>query len=92
MASDYGSSDFGQRLKKSAIRPPRVQAFMWTRVSKLFKQVKLLILLQNCECAITTFFVVAAGPCRAALTRYAFDKDVGSCREFLFGGCEVDTS
>lgn len=29
-----------------------------------------------------------SGKCRAAHTRYWFDADSGSCRAFIWGGCE----
>ncbi len=29
-----------------------------------------------------------AGPCRAAIPKYYFDKDEKKCKEFTWGGCE----
>jgi hypothetical protein len=28
------------------------------------------------------------GPCRAAITKYYFDKKSGNCEEFIYGGCQ----
>lgn len=28
-----------------------------------------------------------AGPCRAAFKRYFFDKTIGQCKQFIYGGC-----
>lgn len=29
-----------------------------------------------------------SGPCRAAFRRYYFDKKMGHCKEFIYGGCQ----
>lgn len=29
-----------------------------------------------------------SGPCRAAFRRYYFDKKIGHCKEFIYGGCQ----
>ena len=29
-----------------------------------------------------------AGPCRAAFERYFFDKKIGQCKQFIYGGCQ----
>ena len=28
------------------------------------------------------------GPCKAAISRYYYDADAGTCKEFTYGGCE----
>jgi len=28
------------------------------------------------------------GPCRAAMVKYYFDKPSGTCKEFIYGGCQ----
>ena len=32
--------------------------------------------------------VPETGLCRASFTKYYFDKDVGKCKEFTWGGCD----
>ena len=34
----------------------------------------------------------SAGPCRALLPRYYFDRQEGTCKKFLYGGCSGNTN